>query len=120
MYRSPAIIFVVLLALLWQTAATARVHAAGMQSTGAHLAHAALHGGIDSHHHHDDGTTHENDSNESAQHTAADHASVSAAIVSSFVQGFSVVEMCVAPCLSAADIPNPHVGLPFRPPRPRA
>ena len=65
MHRS-AVLLVMLLALLWQSVALARV--GSTVNALADLAHTALHWQAQGHHHHEDGSYHLDESTESTQH----------------------------------------------------
>jgi hypothetical protein len=77
MHRT-AVLFTLLLAMLWQSVALARPGSS--VNALADSAHAALHLSEEGHHHHDDGSFHFDDSSESVQHLIADHASGAAAL----------------------------------------
>ena len=69
-------LFAILVAMLWQSAAFARVGATvdALADSG----HAALHWQGEAHHHHDDGSFAIDESEESARHLMADHTSATA------------------------------------------
>ena len=69
--RRIATVTLMVLALLWQSVALARV--GSTVNVLADLEHAALHWQSTSHHHHDDGSYHEEDSAEASQHLMTDH-----------------------------------------------
>jgi glyoxylase-like metal-dependent hydrolase (beta-lactamase superfamily II) len=77
--RRHVIVFFVLIAMLWQSAA------AGIAGPSSRLLgdvqHAALHLDEQAHHHHDDGSWHVDDSAESVQHLMADHVQTSVALL---------------------------------------
>jgi hypothetical protein len=69
--RRIATVTLMVLALLWQSVALARVGSS--VNVLVDLEHAALHWLGASHHHHDDGSYHEEDSAEATQHLMTDH-----------------------------------------------
>jgi len=79
--RRSAVLLLVLFTMLWQSVALARV--GSTVNALADQEHAALHWQYEGHHHHEDGSYHMDDSDESAQHMVADHLSASLEIVAS-------------------------------------
>lgn len=77
--RRFATVTLMVLALLWQSVALARV--GSTVNVLADLEHAALHWQSTSHHHHDDGSYHEEDSAEATQHLMTDHLGASLEMV---------------------------------------
>lgn len=113
-----AVLAVMLFAMLWQSLAMARVGSTVNVLTD--LEHAALHWQEEGHHHHEDGTYHLDDSNESAQHLAADHLSASLAIVATSSHHVPALGSA-APCgLREKRVANPTLDGLLRPPRPRS
>ena len=75
---------------------------------------------IESHHHHEDGTYHDDESIESDQHMAAEHSTVLPAITSTFTYGPLTPERHAADILYRINIPDSIAGRVFRPPRPQS
>ena len=109
------IALVLLLAMLWQSVAIARAGSA--VNPVADLAHAVLHSQVDSHHHHEDGSYHLDDSAESAQHLIADHVSVAIGLLPTVAT--SVPLTGTTPRAEGGQSPGPHPFLdgPLKPPR---
>ena len=118
--RRSAVLIVVLFGMLWQSMALARVGSTVNALTDP--AHAALHWQGESHHHHDDGSYHLDDSKESVQHAITDPLSATLAMVLAAPSWHDA-----APLGSAASegqrttpVPNPTLDGLLRPPQPRA
>ena len=108
------IVVVVVVALLWPSASIARLSLQGHED----VAHSILHWQGESHHHHDDGTFHVDESSESTSHLAADQLTATPALPVSYpaVSGFAASE---SPSASAGAPPtDPFLDGLLRPPRP--
>lgn len=116
--RRTAIILAMLFVMIWQSAMTARV--GSTVNLLADPEHAALHWHETSHHHHEDGSFHLDDSNESVQHVLSDHSSVAAAVPAPSVQDFAPLAAAVPGGLHDSLAPHPFLEGPLRPPRPRS
>jgi hypothetical protein len=87
-----AVLVVLLMAMLWQSVAMARIGSS--VNVLADAAHAALHWHAEGHHHHDDGTYHVDhsgdpgDAAEAAQHVLADPVSATTALLMAHAPGF--------------------------------
>lgn len=112
--RRSAILIAMLFAVLWQSVALAR---AGITVEAlADLEHAVLHWQNEGHHHHDDGSFHVGDSEESARHLMADHVSVPALLLHATAPLLRLDED--APGLRGVHVrPHPFLDGPLRPPR---
>jgi hypothetical protein len=109
-------ILVVLLAMLWQSVALARV--SSTVNLMADLEHAALHWQDESHHHHEDGTYHLDSSQESMQHMLSDHGGANAALLPlSPKHEISLIGASKARGIHAEPAPNPFLDGLLRPPR---
>ena len=104
---------VVVVALLWPSASFARMAFEGPHE----IAHAVLHWQGESHHHHEDGSFHVDDSSESEAHLAADQLTSTPPLPLSHTvaSGFPVSP---APSSAAVSPPtDPVLDGPLRPPR---
>jgi len=113
--RRLATVTLMVFALLWQSVALARVGSS--VNVLADLAHAALHWQGTSHHHHDDGSYHLEDSTEATQHLMTDHLGASlemAAGPEALVPQGPAASPDGRP---AAPCPSPPPGRLLRPPR---
>jgi hypothetical protein len=114
--RKAPTIFLLVISLLWHTFAMTHV---GLQyDHGDGAAHVALHLEKEPHHHHDDGTFHQDDSDESVQHVYADACASTAGFVPTHSptiarDGCAVAGASAAP--TAHD--SPILEGPRRPPR---
>lgn len=117
MPRLPVLV-VLLLAMVWQAVAMARIGSA--VNVLADPAHAALHWQAQSHHHHDDGSYHAGDSADAVQHLLSDHAGAITALWLAGTGG--VPPMGSAPPFADAParVPHPVLDGLLRPPRARA
>ncbi|MCU0918859.1 MAG: hypothetical protein MUF16_00735 [Burkholderiaceae bacterium] len=104
-----------LLALLWQSVAMARV--GSTVNVLADPAHAALHWHEEGHHHHDDGSVHHGDSAESARHVLVDHVSATTALLTAPSRVFPPSGSEAPAAVSAAHLPMPDPDGLLRPPR---
>lgn len=113
-----AALFIVLFAMLWHTSALSRVGSTTNALTD--LQHAALHWLDMSHHHHDDGAYHLDDSKESVQHALNDYPGATVALIVAALHSFAP-RVSVAPGgRHEASSPDPALEGPLRPPRLRA
>lgn len=116
--RRTATLFVMLVAMLWQSVAMARV--GSTVNPLADLTHAALHWQQEGHHHHEDGSYHLDDSKESAQHLVMDHLSASLVAAAPLSHDFAPLGSTAPVGLQATRAPNPSLDGLLRPPQPRA
>lgn len=116
--RRSAVLLAMLLAMLWQSVALAR--AGSTVNVLADIEHAALHWQDESHHHHQDGSYHLDDSPESLQHVVIDHLSASVALHASISQEFPPPGSAPPGGLHAAPVPDPDPEGLLRPPRARS
>jgi hypothetical protein len=117
MVRS-AVLLVMLMSMLWQSVALARV--GSTVNALADTQHAALHWQGEDHHHHADGSYHLDDSSESAQHVFSDHLSAVPALLPTAAPGFAPVGANAPAELHETRAPSPILDGLLRPPRPRA
>lgn len=113
-----AVVLTVLVAIVWQAFALARLTTA--PGAADDMAHALLHWHDISHHHHDDGDYHVDDSAESLAHVVADHLTVSAALPADAAAGIVPRAGCERTPLAARYVPDPFLDGLLRPPRPTA
>jgi len=116
--RRLSVLLVVLIAMLWQSVAMARIGSS--VNVLADAEHAALHWQGESHHHHDDGSYHLDDSKESTQHVVTDHLSASLAMTAPSSHDFAPLESADHRGLHETRVPNPTLDGLLRPPRARA
>jgi hypothetical protein len=109
------VLFAIVVAMLWQSAALARGGAA--VDAQADAAHAALHWQGDAHHHHDDGSIAIDDSEESARHLMADQTSTTALLPLVTAALPRLHDSAPRPGSVRAS-PHPFLDGPLRPPRP--
>lgn len=112
------VLVALLMALMWQSVAMARVGSS--VNVLADAAHAALHWHGEGHHHHDDGTYHVGDGVDSAQHVASDHLSATMALLVSAACGMPAPESTPPITGHLAPAPDPTLDGLLRPPRTRA
>lgn len=105
-------------AMLWQSVAMGRV--GSTVNVLADLEHAALHWQAEGHHHHEDGSYHLDDSNESVQHVVTDHLGVSLEMAAPESHDFSILGAAVHGGVPTRAIPSPPLDGLLRPPRPRS
>ena len=105
-----------LLAMLWQSMAMARV--GSTVNPLSDPAHAMLHWNAESHHHHEDGSYHVDDSKESVQHMLADHLNVSVPLPSLPALDLPSLQSAAPDSAHTARAPNPALDGLLRPPRP--
>jgi hypothetical protein len=113
--RRSAVLFVMLLAILWQSVAMARV--GSTVNPLADLEHAALHWQGEAHHHLEDGSYHQDDSKESVQHVVTDHLNASLALAASSSHDFPPLGSAAPDGLHERLVPNPALDGLLRPPR---
>ena len=116
--RRTAVLLTMLLAMLWQSVALARI--GSPVNPLADLAHAALHWQDAGHHHGDDGSYQLDDSSESIHHVVTDHAGAPLALASSPSHAFLSVGSATPPSLDNLAVPDPTLDGLLRPPRPSA
>ncbi len=116
--RRIAVLLAVLFAMLWQSGALARP--GSTVNVLVDVEHAALHWQEQGHHHHDDGSTHVDNSNESLQHLIADHVTASAALMAATGQNFLSVPAEAPSGLHERPAPHPFLDGLLRPPRLRS
>lgn len=104
-----------LFAMLWQSLAMARV--GSTVNVLADLEHAALHWQAEGHHHHEDGSYHLDDSNESQQHVITDYVSVSLEMAAPQSRDFPVLGSALHGGVPTTAFPSPTLDGLLRPPR---
>ncbi|MDO9093869.1 MAG: hypothetical protein Q7U99_14680 [Rubrivivax sp.] len=107
-----------LLALFWQSVALARP--GSTVNALADMAHAALHWQEEGHHHHEDGSYHLDDSNESVQHVLSDHLSATVALLATASHALPSLGSAAPGGLHRAPVPDPALEGLLRPPRLRS
>lgn len=115
--RRSAILLVMLFAMLWQSVTMARP--GSTVNALADLEHATLHWQGEAHHHHEDGSYHLDDSNESMQHVVTDHLSASLALAATTSHDFPPLGSAAPSDLHGTLVPDPALDGVFRPPRSR-
>jgi hypothetical protein len=116
--RRSAVLLVVLFAMLWQAMAVAR--AGSTTNSPADMEHAALHWQEKSHHHHEDGSYHLDDSIASAQHVLSDHVSATVGLVVTPSHHFPTLGSAAPRGLHETLVPSPTLDGLLRPPRSRS
>lgn len=116
--RRSAVLLVMLFAMFWQAVAVARV--GSTMNALADLEHTALHWQKEGHHHHQDGSYHLDDSNDSAQHVLSDHLSATAALMVSAPHDFPPPASAAPGSMHETVVPDPTLDGLLRPPRPRS
>lgn len=116
--RHSAVLLAMLFAMLWQSVALARV--GSTVNALVDLEHAALHWQEEGHHHHEDGSYHLDESNESAQHVLCDHVGASAALMMSSSHDFPLLGSTAPGTQHETLAPNPTLDGLLRPPRSRS
>ena len=104
-----------LFAVLWQSLAMARI--GSTVNALADLEHATLHWQGEAHHHHEDGSYHQDDSKESVQHVVTDHLNASLALAASSAYDFTPLGSAAPDGLHERLVPNPALDGMLRPPR---
>lgn len=79
--------------------------------------HGSLHGQAPGHHHHDDGSIHQDDSSESAQHFHADHGLSSAFLLTGESASLPLQRPPVPMRSTEPVAPQRFIDVPLRPPR---
>ena len=113
--RRSTVLLVMLIAMLWQSMALARV--GSTVNALADLVHVSLHWQETGHHHHEDGSYHLDDSNESARHILSDHVSSTAALTVASSHCFPPLGSTAPSDLLKILLPNPTLDGLLRPPR---
>jgi hypothetical protein len=113
--KRPAIILAMLIALLWQSVAMARI--GSMVNPLLDLEHATLHWQETAHHHDDDGSLHLDESRESVQHVAIDHLNASLDMGAQTAHGLLPLGSATPNGLQRQAVPNPALDGLLRPPR---
>ena len=113
--RRSAILLVMLLAMLWQSVAMARI--GSTVNALADPEHAALHWQGEAHHHHEDKSIHQDDSKESMQHMVTDPLNAPLALASPSPRDFPPLRSAAPDGLHAQLVPNPALDDLLRPPR---
>lgn len=116
--RRTLVLLAVLFAMLWKSVALART-GSSVNVLG-DLEHAAPHWQEEGHHHHDYGSYHVDDSNESVQHVVADHLTASAALTGSTDPDFPPAPSESPSGLHERPAPHPFLDGLLRPPRLRS
>ena len=116
--RRSAILVFMLFAILWQSAAMARI--GSTVNALADLEHATLHWQGEAHHHHEDGSYHQDDSKESVQHVVTDPLNTSLALTAASSQDFTPAGSAAPDGLRERPVPNPALDGLLRPPQLRA
>jgi len=117
MRRLP-VLLVMLIAMLWQSVAMARI--GSTVNARADLEHAVLHWQGKNHHHHGDGSYHLDDSKESVLHVVTDHLSASLTAVAPSLHDLPPPRSAAPAGLLATLVLNPTIDGLLRPPRPRS
>lgn len=116
--RRTATVFILLFAMLWQSGAMGRP--GSTVNAWADLEHATLHWLESAHHHHEDGSYHQDDSQESVQHAVTDHVNASLALAGSPSPDFMPSGSDAPDGLHAQRVPDPALDGLLRPPRSRS
>jgi len=101
--------------MLWQSVAMARI--GSTVNVLADLQHAALHWQEQSHHHHEDGTYHLDDSADSSRHLLGDQVNATTALLPTASKVFAPMTSAAPSGLQATRVPKPVLDGLFRPPR---
>lgn len=113
--RRPAVLILMLLAMLWQSVAMARVGSTANVLAG--LEHTSLHWQDTTHHHHEDGAYHLDDSTESVQHMLGEQLSVGAVFTLESSRDFPRLGSSTPGGLQDAPAAHPFLDGLLRPPR---
>ena len=116
--RRCVVLFLTLFAMLWQTLAVARV--GSTVNALIDIEHTALHWQQEGHHHHEDGSYHLDDSNESVQHLISDQVSATVALLVSSSHDFALQGSAAPGDQHEASVPEPALEGLLRPPRSRS
>ena len=115
MRKAPAILLIIV-SLLWHTFAMAHAMLASGHAEG--VAHVALHLENEPHHHHDDGSFHQDRSDESVQHVHADGCANTAGVVPTHLpSGTTELRSALQPSTGRTAHDSPILEGPRRPPR---
>jgi len=107
--------FMAMIALLWQSVAVSPTGV--LPAILADVEHAVLHWQDESHHHHDDGSWHADESTESAQHATADHVGSPPALHSTSTLRWAPVASQSPAAACSGETAAPFLEGPLRPPR---
>lgn len=110
-----AVVVVVLVAMLWQSVALARIGSS--VNVLADMEHAALHWQDQAHHHQDDGTYQRDDSGDAVQHLLGDPVGSTTALLVATVQVAPALRSAAPAGLQQARLIDPTLDGPLRPPR---
>ncbi len=113
--RRSAVLLVMLFAMLWQSMALARP--GSTVNVMADFEHAALHWQGEGHHHHEDGSFHQDDSQASTFHVLSDHLTVTTALLPTSLHHLPPSDAARSGVLHDARVPDPFLDGPLRPPR---
>ena len=112
------VIVVLLVSLLWQSVALARIGSS--VNVLADVEHAALHWLGTHHHHHDDGGYHLDESAEATQHALTDQVSAPVEMLTRSARAFPPLPVPAPGAQPALRVPSPPLDGLLRPPRPHA
>lgn len=115
MSRRTAVVLVMLIAMLWQSVALARIGSS--VNVLADREHAALHWHDQAHHHHDDGSYQKGDGGDSTRHLLGDQVGSTTALLCAAAQVIPAVGSSAPVGLQRARLPDPLLDGPLRPPR---
>ena len=113
--RRPIVLLVMLFAMFWQSVALARMGSTVNALTD--QGHAVLHWQEEGHHHHADGSLHQDDSKESVHHGVCDHLSVSLAVAAPSSHEFPIPLFAAPNGVRESVVPEPTLDGLLRPPR---
>ena len=117
--RRLLVLFFTLISLLCQSMAVARVDATN-NSSPSDPEHASLHWQATGHHHHHDGSFHQDQSDESLQHVSGDHVGGHLEVPSSISHAFPPAGSVLPSAWHDAAVPDPFPDGLLRPPSPRS
>jgi hypothetical protein len=112
--RRTLVLFVVLFATLFQAVGMAR--GLGLNAYG-DIAHAGLHWQERGHHHHHDGTIHQDESNDSVQHIIADQVNAPSALLAGTGPNLMPPAHLLPLDAESLRLPHPYLDGLLRPPR---
>jgi hypothetical protein len=113
--RRNLVLTLMLIAMLWQSVALARV--GSTVNPLADPAHALLHWLNVGHHHHDDGSYQVDESKESTHHVAIDHSGATLAVATATSHAFPPGGLSAPGAVREAPVPHPVLDGLLRPPR---
>ena len=116
--RRSTILLVMLFAMFWQSVALARIGSTVNVLTD--QGHAVLHWQEEGHHHHADGSYHQDDSKESVHHVVCDHLSMSLAMAAVPSHEFRLPRYAAPSGVHENLVPEPTLDGLLRPPRARS